>query len=111
MKVDSGPAAGKLGAGSGSIRLALLSIIFQQAKLPAKFATAQFVIWLKKEGLIDAVLTNLEPNVAPLWTSNSATCTSHRCLRRACSKPGQGWQTRLKKCSCNSVRSSLPGKR
>ena len=52
-------AAGKLGAGSGSIRLALLSIIFQQAGLPTKLATAQFVIWLKKERLFDAVMANL----------------------------------------------------
>lgn len=59
-------AAGKLGAGSGSIRLALLSIIFQRAGLPAKFATAQFVIWLKKEGLFDPVLANLATRGATL---------------------------------------------
>jgi hypothetical protein len=49
-------AAGKLGAGAGdNVRLALLGLVFKSKGLPEHFAQAQFVRWLKREGLIDAV--------------------------------------------------------
>lgn len=54
-------AAGKLGAGAGdNVRLALLGIIFKSKGLPEQFAQARFVMWLKHEGLLDAVQSNLE---------------------------------------------------
>jgi len=48
-------AAGTLGVGGGSIRLALLSILFQAAGLPARYAPARFVLWLRQTGIYDAV--------------------------------------------------------
>lgn len=53
-------AAGKLGSGSGNnVRLALLNIIFKSVGLPEQYAQAQFVMWLKREGLFDAVVSDL----------------------------------------------------
>ena len=54
-------AAGKLGAGVGDkVRLALLSIVFKSKGLPEQFNQAQFVLWLKGEGLLDAVQAELK---------------------------------------------------
>lgn len=54
-------AAGKLGAGAGDkVRLALLGIIFKSKDLPAQFNQAQFVLWLKSEGLLDEVESELK---------------------------------------------------
>jgi hypothetical protein len=51
-------AAGKLAAGAGGkVRLALLSIIFKSKGLPEQYNQAQFVLWLKQEGLVE----KLEP--------------------------------------------------
>ncbi|RRR70353.1 MAG: BREX system P-loop protein BrxC [Candidatus Viridilinea halotolerans] len=41
-------AAGTLGAGAGSVRLAMLAILFRSAQLPEQYAPARFVIWLKQ---------------------------------------------------------------
>ena len=46
-------AAGTLGAGAGSVRLALLAILFRSAKLPEQYAPARFVIWLKQNGFYE----------------------------------------------------------
>ena len=43
-------AAGTLGAGASSVRLALLAILFRSAKLPEQFAPARFVLWLRQMG-------------------------------------------------------------
>lgn len=49
-------AAGTLGAGAGdSVRLEVLSIIFRSVCLPDHYAGANFVMWLRHEGLEDAV--------------------------------------------------------
>lgn len=49
-------ASGTLGSSaSGSVRLALLSIIFKSVGLPDKYPVARFVMWLKSEGLLEAV--------------------------------------------------------
>ena len=49
-------AAGTLGAGAGeSVRLALLGILFKSLGLPEHFASACFLLWLRHEGLEDAV--------------------------------------------------------
>ena len=49
-------AAGTLGAGAGeSVRLELLGIVFKSVGLPEHFAGAGFVMWLRHEGLEEAV--------------------------------------------------------
>ncbi len=54
-------ASGTLGAGaSGSVRLALLRIIFKSADLPEQYPVARFVMWLKKEGRLDEVRETVE---------------------------------------------------
>lgn len=53
-------AAGKLGAGAGDqVRLALLGIIFKSKGLPEQYNQAQFVMWLKSEGLLSGVEASL----------------------------------------------------
>lgn len=54
-------ASGTLGAGaSGSVRLALLRIIFKAVGLPEQYPVARFVMWLKSEGLLDTVRNRIE---------------------------------------------------
>ena len=49
-------ASGTLGAGaSGSVRLALLSVLFKSAGLPQQYPLARFVMWLRSEGIYDTV--------------------------------------------------------
>lgn len=49
-------AAGKLGAGAGDkVRLALLGIVFKSKDLPEQYNQAQFVLWLKREGILETV--------------------------------------------------------
>lgn len=56
-------ASGTLGAGaSGSVRLALLRILFKSAGLPEQYPVARFVIWLKQEGIYDQVRAHVEQN-------------------------------------------------
>lgn len=53
-------AAGTLTAGAGSVRLALLAILFGSASLPKEYAPARFVIWLKKKGFYEAMRAGIE---------------------------------------------------
>ena len=54
-------ASGTLGAGAGgSVRLALLGIIFKSAGLPERYSLARFVMWLKNDGIYDAVRQKVE---------------------------------------------------
>jgi len=54
-------ASGTLGAGaSGSVRLALLRIIFKSVGLPEQYSAARFVMWLKGEGIYDAIKKHVE---------------------------------------------------
>ncbi len=56
-------ASGTLGASaSGSVRLALLGIIFKSVSLPEQYPSACFVMWLKKEGILDSVHKIVEGN-------------------------------------------------
>jgi len=56
-------ASGTLGAGaSGSVRLALLRIIFKSAGLPEQYPVARFVLWLKNENIYDQVKNHVEAN-------------------------------------------------
>lgn len=49
-------ASGTLGSSAdGSVRLALLSIIFRSVGLPEQYPVARFVMWLRKEGIYDQV--------------------------------------------------------
>lgn len=53
-------AAGKLGEGANdNIRLAVLGIVFKSAGLPEAYHQADFVMWLRREGLYDAVTAEL----------------------------------------------------
>jgi hypothetical protein len=54
-------AAGKLGAGAGDkVRLALLGIVFKSKGLPEQYNQAQLVLWMKREGILDAVEAELK---------------------------------------------------
>jgi len=56
-------ASGTLGAGaSGSVRLALLRIIFKSAGLPEQYPVARFVMWLQHEGIYPQVRKHVEQN-------------------------------------------------
>lgn len=56
-------ASGTLGAGaSGSVRLALLRIIFKSVDLPEQYHLARFVMWLKNEGIYETVRGQVEQN-------------------------------------------------
>jgi len=56
-------ASGTLGSGaSGSVRLALLRILFKSVGLPEQYPVARFVMWLKREGIYDQVCQNVESN-------------------------------------------------
>ena len=53
-------AAGKLGAGAGDkVRLALLGIVFKSKGLPEQYNQAQFALWLKREGILSTVESEL----------------------------------------------------
>jgi hypothetical protein len=54
-------ASGTLGSGvSGSVRLALLHIIFKSVGLPEQYVAARFVMWLKKEGIYETIKEHVE---------------------------------------------------
>ncbi len=56
-------ASGTLGAGaSGSVRLALLRIIYKSVGLPEHYPISRFILWLKHEGIYDSVRANVEQN-------------------------------------------------
>ncbi|MDA3791158.1 MAG: BREX system P-loop protein BrxC [Desulfobacula sp.] len=54
-------ASGTLGAGSrGSVRLALLRILFKSVGLPEQYPVACFVMWLKREGIYDSIKSRVK---------------------------------------------------
>ena len=56
-------ASGTLGAGaSGSVRLALIRILFKSVGLPEQYPVARFVMWLKSEGIYDEIREHVENN-------------------------------------------------
>lgn len=56
-------ASGTLGASaSGSVRLALLRIVFKSAGLPEQYSVARFVMWLKKEGIYNTIQEYVQKN-------------------------------------------------
>jgi hypothetical protein len=55
--------SGTLGAGaSGSVRLALLRIIFKSVGLPEQYPVARFIMWLKQENIESQVRAHVEQN-------------------------------------------------
>ena len=49
-------AAGTLGASaSGSVRLALLGVVFRSAGLPGAYPQARLLMWLRSEGILEEV--------------------------------------------------------
>jgi len=58
---DLHAASGTLGAGaSGSVRLALLRVIFKSAGLPEQYPVARFVMWLNNEGIYTQIRDEVE---------------------------------------------------
>ncbi len=56
-------ASGTLGSGaSGSVRLALLEILFKSVGLPQQYSVARFILWLRDEGILDKVKSHVETN-------------------------------------------------
>lgn len=54
-------ASGTLSAGaSGSVRLALLRIIFKSVDLPENYSVARFIMWLKAEGILEEAKAKVE---------------------------------------------------
>ena len=53
-------AAGTLSAGTGSVRLMLLGVLFACAGLPTSYATARFVIWLRQNAYYESVKAGVE---------------------------------------------------
>lgn len=55
--------SGTLGSGaSGSVRLALLRIIFKSVDLPEHYPIARFVMWLKNENMYNEIKSHVENN-------------------------------------------------
>nr|MDQ2696937.1 BREX system P-loop protein BrxC [Pseudomonadota bacterium] len=53
-------AAGTLGSAAGdNVRMALLGIVFRSAGLPEKYHQARFVLWLRREGILEPVRRHL----------------------------------------------------
>lgn len=54
-------ASGTLGSGVGDrVRLALLAVVFRSAGLPPAYPQARFVMWLRREGYLEAVRKKVE---------------------------------------------------
>ena len=53
-------AAGTLGSGAGSVRLALLAIVFRSVGLPEQLDRASFLMWLRDNGVLQQVKDSVE---------------------------------------------------
>ena len=70
-------AAGQIGSGAGSVRLALLAVLLTSAGLPDQYPAARLAIWLKHNGWYDAVAAAVESRDRPfarelrdMWVSS-----------------------------------------
>ena len=61
-------ASGTLGSGAGTVRLALLAVLFKSANLPEQYPAARLVLWLKQNGWYDAVAAAVESRGKTLRT-------------------------------------------
>ncbi|MDD2260870.1 MAG: BREX system P-loop protein BrxC [Clostridia bacterium] len=78
-------ASGTLGSGSSNVRLALLGIVFKSCGLPELYPQAQFVMWLKREGIYQLIEQDaLSQQIDILKQINSFRISSflHQNLRR-----------------------------
>ena len=61
-------ASGTLGSSAkGSVRLAVLQILFKSIGLPGNYHIAQFALWLKKEKIYDTIREILKPKDEEEW--------------------------------------------
>lgn len=76
-------ASGTLGAGANNnVRLALLNIIFKSAGLPEQYHQARFVLWLKKEGILEQVKAQVEAD-GDVWEDELEDLYVSRSIARA----------------------------
>ncbi|WP_027853089.1 BREX system P-loop protein BrxC [Marinobacterium litorale] len=76
-------ASGTLGAGANNnVRLALLNIIFKSAGLPEQYHQARFVLWLKKEGILEQVKAQVEAD-DDVWEDELEDLYVSRSIARA----------------------------
>lgn len=79
-------ASGTLGAGANhNVRLALLAIVFRSAGLPEQYHQARFVMWLKREGVLDKVRDFVEAE-GDSWLQELDDMFVSRSIARALSK-------------------------
>jgi len=75
-------ASGTLGSSArGSVRLALLSILFRSLGLPEKYPLARFVLWLKQEGLYKELRDRVEADDR-LWDREVRNLTKSPAIAR-----------------------------
>mgnify|MGYP003629453563 CR=1 FL=1 len=76
-------ASGTLGSGANNnVRLALLNIIFKSAGLPEQYHQARFVLWLKKEGILEQVKAQVEAD-DDVWEDELEDLYVSRSIARA----------------------------
>ncbi|MBA4500884.1 BREX system P-loop protein BrxC [Marinobacterium marinum] len=76
-------ASGTLGAGANNnVRLALLNIIFKSAGLPEQYHQTRFVLWLKKEGILEQVKAQVEAD-DDVWEDELEDLYVSRSIARA----------------------------
>lgn len=83
-------AAGTLGAGAGSVRLALLSIVFRSVGLPEQYDRARFVLWLRGQGVFEKVRATVEAGGAA-WETELASFVMSSRLHDAIGKHIPAW--------------------
>lgn len=83
-------AAGTLGAGAGSVRLALLGIVFRSVGLPEQYDRARFVLWLRGQGVLDKVQATLAATGAS-WDVELASLLMSTRLHDAIGKHLPSW--------------------
>lgn len=85
-------AAGTLGAGAGSVRLALLAIVFRSVGLPEQYDRARFLIWLRNQGVLDKVkATVIDGGEERRWSAELATFVMSTRLHDAIGKHLPAW--------------------
>ncbi len=83
-------AAGTLGSGAGSVRLALLAIVFRSVGLPEQYDRARFVMWLRDNNVLDKVRATVEAN-GGTWSTELASFVMSTRLHDAIGKHLPSW--------------------
>lgn len=85
-------AAGTLGGGAGSVRLALLAIVFRSVGLPEQYDRARFVMWLRDQAVLDKVKqTVIDGGDSKRWDAELATFVMSTRLHDAIGKHLPAW--------------------